>query len=300
MKMKVSNQKLRGSFLDILVLVLACSIGSFASVSILVPNGLSAGGLAGLTRILQALIPGLDYGFTFYGISLVILVLAALILGMREAKKLVFMAFLYPTVMVVFEKVNFMLLEEEDLVLAAIYFGALSGACSGLIFSRGYSICGTDAIAKIIKKKLAPGMNLSTILLYLDGGIILVSGIFYGRNIALYALISQFIFSKAVEIILFGMQAKVVRVEITTTEAAKVSDYILHDLNRGVTISTVVGAYTMRSHENLMTYCSPRESVLIRKYLSQIDPKAFLSVEKVEGVWGIGNGFRDLNKEVDE
>ncbi|MBQ3107840.1 MAG: YitT family protein [Firmicutes bacterium] len=300
MKMKLSNQKLRGSFLDILVLVLACSIGSFASVSILVPNGLSAGGLAGLTRILQALIPGLDYGFTFYGISLVILVLAALILGMREAKKLVFMAFLYPTVMVVFEKVNFMLLEEEDLVLAAIYFGALSGACSGLIFSRGYSICGTDAIAKIIKKKLAPGMNLSTILLYLDGGIILVSGIFYGRNIALYALISQFIFSKAVEIILFGMQAKVVRVEITTTEAAKVSDYILHDLNRGVTISTVVGAYTMRSHENLMTYCSPRESVLIRKYLSQIDPKAFLSVEKVEGVWGKGNGFRDLNKEVDE
>ena len=226
--------------------------------------------------------------------------LAALILGIQEAKKLVFMAFLYPTVMVVFEKVNFMLLEEEDLVLAAIYFGALSGACSGLIFSRGYSICGTDAIAKIIKKKLAPGMNLSTILLYLDGGIILISGIFYGRNIALYALISQFIFSKAVEIILFGMQAKVVRVEITTTESAKVSDYILHDLNRGVTISTVVGAYTMRSHENLMTYCSPRESVLIRKYLSQIDPKAFLSVEKVEGVWGKGNGFRDLNKEVEE
>ena len=73
MKNKLSQHKLRGSFLDLLVLVLACSIGSFASVSILVPNGLSAGGLAGLTRILQALIPSLDYGFTFYGISLVIL-----------------------------------------------------------------------------------------------------------------------------------------------------------------------------------------------------------------------------------
>lgn len=286
--------------MDLLVLVLACSIGSFASVCIMVPNGLSAGGLAGITRIMQALIPGLDYALTFYAISLCILILAGVLLGVKEAKKLAFMAFLYPTVTLIFEHIDFVLLEEEDLVLAAIYYGVVSGLCSGLIFTRGFSICGTDALAKIVKKKLLPSTNLSTILLYMDGGIILISGIFYGRNIALYALISQVLFSKIVEMVLFGMQTKIVRVEITTREVAKVSDYILHDLGRGVTISTVVGAYTLRPHEQLMTYCSPRESVLIKKLISQIDPKAFLSVTKVEGVWGKGNGFRDLNKEVEE
>lgn len=282
--------------IDMIFILAGCVIGAFGSVGIMVPNGLSGGGLGGISRILQAVFPRLDYAVTFYALTMITLIVVGIVLGKAEFKKLALLAVLYPGITLLMENVDYQLLQEKDMVLAAVYFGVASGLCSGLILSRGYSLCASDAIAKMLRKKVFKTASVSKVLLCIDGGVIVLSGFFYGTNVALYALISQVIATKIIEIVLFGFSSRIVEVKIITKEPAVIQDYILHELGRGVSISTVVGAYTMRAHDQLLTYCSPRESVLIRQFVAQHDQNAFVSIIKVDTVWGQGAGFSNLTK----
>jgi len=233
----------------------------------------------------------------FYAGSFAIFGAVIIFLGFKEARKILTLTILYPAVLVVFEQLNFNLLEEKDVILAAIFCGVFFGICSGLIFWRGYAFCGTDAIAKILKKKLFPTVPLSQILLFLDAAIIICSAFIFGRNIALYALITQVIFTKTVDTILYGFETKIVQLEIITKYTNQVSDYIMNDICRGVSEITVVGAYTKTEHVKLVTLCSPRESMLIKKYVAGLDKKAFVTVIPVGTVWGHGEGFSDIGSD---
>ncbi|WP_312355007.1 YitT family protein, partial [Aminipila sp.] len=185
---KITEERVKNLVVDFILILIACCLGAFATVSIMLPNGLSSGGLTGVIRILHNYLP-LDFSAMYYIGALIILAICAIVLGLKEAKKIVLMSIMYPTVMVVFEQMNFQLLEEKDMFLAAIYCGIFSGICSGIAFSRGYSSGGSDTVAKIIQKKLFPHVSLSKLLMAIDAGVIVTSGFVFGRNIALYALV---------------------------------------------------------------------------------------------------------------
>lgn len=156
---------------------------------------------------------------------------------------------------------------------------------------------GSDTIAKIIKIKFLPHVGISKILLGIDGIVIIASGIFFGRNIALYALVTQIIFSKVVEYVMYGFETKVVQLEIITDKHEEVTDYILHEIKRGVSNVTVIGEYTGTERRKMITLCSPRESMLIKQYVAKTDRSAFVTVIRVETVWGEGAGFIGLTEE---
>jgi len=296
--MNAANRKerIKTLGLDMIFVLIGCALGAFSSISIMIPNGLSSGGITGICRILQEAV-GIDFSILYYIFAFVILLLCAVVLGFREARKIILMTILYPGFLMLFEHFSISLLEEKDVILAAIYCGVFGGVCSGLVFSRGYSFGGTDTIAKIIKIKFLPHVGLSKILLVIDALIIMASGLFFGRNIALYALVTQIIFSKVVEYVMYGFETKVVQVEIISYKCDEVAAYIMKDLNRGVSRVAIVGGYTKMQREKLMVLCSPRESMLIRQFVAKVDKKAFVSVLRVETVWGAGDGFNDLVEE---
>ena len=237
----------------------------------------------------------LNYSILFYAGSLLIFTLCWITMGFREARKILLLTVLYPLALMLFEQFDFTLLEEEDIFLAVIYYGVLTGISNGLVFSRGYSFGGTDTIAKIIKKKFLPQMDLSKILLGIDAVVIIGSGLLFGRNIALYALVTQVILTKVTEIVLYGFETKVVQMEVITEKQEEVADYIMHTIGRGVTHVDVVGGYTGKEKNKLITLCSPRESMLIKQFIAGVDPRAFVTVIRVETVWGYGSGFSELS-----
>ena len=169
---------------DMIFLILGCAIGAFSTTAVMIPNGLTCGGLTGIVRIVQNYI-SIDFSVLYYALAIVIWIVVILTLGFREGKKVLLVTLLYPAVLFVFEKLDFQLLEEKDLLLAAIFCGIFAGACNGFVFWRGYSFCGTESIAKIVKKKWMPQVDISRILLVLDCGIIVISAFIFGRNIAL-------------------------------------------------------------------------------------------------------------------
>lgn len=294
---KIKKKAIKKFAVDLIYILIGCTIGGFSLTAILIPNGLSSGGITGIVRMIQNFIY-VDFSILFYIGTLIIIVLVAIFLGFREVRKVLLISIIFPAVLMIFEQFDFKLLEEKDIILAAIFCGILSGIASGLFFYRGYSFAGTDAIAKIIRRKFLPHMSLSQILLFVDGLIILSSAFVFGRNIALYALITQIIFAKTVDYVIYGFETKFVQLEIITAAPEAVISYIMGDISRGVTSMEVTGEYTKEKRNKLITLCSPRESMLIKKFVSETDKMAFVTVVHVDTVWGRGEGFNDIQNDL--
>lgn len=285
---------LKEKAVDYFFLIVACIIGAFSTTAVMIPNGLTSGGLTGIVRILQSFVD-IHFSIAYYAGAVIILGIVALTIGMKEAKKILVLSLLYPAVLVVMENFHFELLEEKDIILAAIFCGVFSGVCNGIVFWRGYAFCGTESVAKIIKRRIAPQMDISKILFLLDTVIIVISAFIYGRNIALYALVTQFIASKLVDFIMYGFETKIVQLNIITSVPDEIAEFAMENLDRGVTSRLIIGEYTKEEKKQIVLLCSPRESMLVKKFLANRDPKAFITVVHVDTVWGYGKGFTSIH-----
>jgi uncharacterized membrane-anchored protein YitT (DUF2179 family) len=278
-------------------LIIACAIGAFSLTAVLIPNGLTSGGLTGIIRMIQNFLPfATSFSLLFYIGTAFILIFVAVTIGLKEVRKIIFLSILFPAILVVFEWLDLSLLEEQDTLLAAVFVGVFSGICSGIVFWRGYAFGGSDAVAKVIKKKWLPHIGISKILLVVDAVIIISSAFVFGRNIALYALITQVIFARTIDFVLYGFESKIVQLEIITDLPEEVTEYIMNDIGRGVTENVITGAYTKQERRKIVTLCSPRESALIKRFIAKIDKSAFVVVIQVNSVWGRGEGFGDIDE----
>ncbi len=93
---------------------------------------------------------------------------------------------------------------------------------------------------------------------------------------------------------MYGFDAKVVQLEIITDKHDEVANFILHEIKRGVSNVSIVGEYTKIPRKKIITLCSPRESMLIKQFVAREDVNAFVTVIRVETVWGLGVGFNAL------
>jgi uncharacterized membrane-anchored protein YitT (DUF2179 family) len=297
MKMpKFTKEKIKEQSLDLLILLFASAIGAYSTVSIMIPYGLTSGGLTGIVRIIQSQI-GFSFSLMFYGGAAIILILVAVFLGFREVRKILLLTIMFPAALMLFEYLQLPFLPVHDMFLAVIFCGVFNGICTGMIFWRGYSFAGTDALSKIFRKKLFPHISQNKILMAIDAVIIIASAFFFGINIALYALVTQVILSKTIDFVLYGFESKIVQMEIITQKADELLDFIMNDIGRGVSIHKVEGGFTRQTRDQLRLLCSPRESISVKRGIAKIDPDAFVTLMQVDSVWGFGKGFGDIKKD---
>lgn len=278
---------------ELLTIVVGSAIGAYAIVAIMIPNGLTSGGITGMSRILQET-AGATYSSVYYIMSFAVLIIVLITLGVKEARKIIAMSVMYPTMIFIFERLDLVLLESKDMILSAIFCGVAFGLSNGIIFSQGYSSGGTDSIAKVFKRKLFPYIGMSRLLFGIDLCIIICSAFIFGTNIALYAMITMYVTMKMSDAVLYGIASKIVELSIITTASKELTEYVMHDIGRGVTSEEITGEYTKEKRKQLKILCSPRESFLIKRFLAKSDPRSFVSVIQVNSVWGIGKGFRDI------
>ena len=99
------------------------------------------------------------------------------------------------------------------------------------------------------------------------------------------------------DLVIFGVETKLVKMDIISSIPDEVADYVMNELSRGVSRQTIIGGYTGNEKIQLTVLCSPRESILIRRFLSDHDPSALAYVVQVGNAWGSGTGFDDIAKE---
>lgn len=288
----MNSLEVKNKTFDFIFVTIGCILVAFSITSILKPNELVAGGITGISIITEQ-ITKISYEYIYYFLSLLVLIAAYFTLGKREAVKIVTLSVTFPMVLIILERMNFAFIE-NDRILASIYFGIICGVGTALILKRGFSQGGSDTIAKILHNKLFPFISLSEILLCIDGVIIISSAIIYDKEIALYAIISQLIFMKVVDTVLYGFSSKKVKVEIISENHEAISNYILTDIKRGISTYEIKGGYMNMVRLKIVTICSPRESMLIKMFISNQDSNAFVNVLPVTSVWGKGLGFESL------
>jgi uncharacterized membrane-anchored protein YitT (DUF2179 family) len=280
---------------DFLFVAIGSTLIAFAITSILKPNELITGGITGISIMLEELIH-IKYTYSYYVLSILVLAVAWVSMGKREGIKIITMSIVFPVVLIAFERLNFCFIR-NDMMLASVYFGLICGIGAGLVLKRGYSMGGTDTIAKILHHRIFTFVSISEILLCIDGLLIASSAIVYNLNTALYAIISQIIVVVMIDAIMFGFGSKKVKLEIISDHHKEITEYIIHGIKRGVTSYEVKGGYKNLALLKILTICSPREAMLIKRYIAQIDPNAFVDVLPVISVWGKGVGFDSLSGE---
>ena len=201
------------------LLILGCFITAFASNSVLKPNGLSTSGITGLSIVLESM-TGVNYSYIYYIFTIAILIATLILMGKKEVMKIIMLSVLYPTLLVLLQSLNIEIIL-DDTILVVICFSVLYGLGVGIVLRLSYSYGGTDTIAKIIQKKLLPFVNISFIMLLLDGLILILTGFVLGIKVALYGLIIQFLFTKVIDYVMFGVGTKLYKHELSAISIMK-------------------------------------------------------------------------------
>jgi uncharacterized membrane-anchored protein YitT (DUF2179 family) len=163
----------------------------------------------------------------------------------------------------------------DDLLLNALYGGIVGGLGAGLVFRGGGSTAGTGILGRVLQMKT--GIPVSQIYLLTDGGIILVAGLAFGWEMALYALITVFVWGLATDFVLEG--PSVVRTAfIVTDRPQQVAEKVLQELNLGMTAWPAQGMFTETEHTVLFCTVSRPHERTFRRAVIQADPTAFLVI----------------------
>ena len=277
---------------EIALALLAAVIGSFATVCIMLPNGLTFGGITGIARIIQTYTDW-NYSLIYYGLSMIILLIVWLGLGFKEVRKIILMSVAYPTIMLLLELSRIQYVT-DDKFLAAVFCGVVLGVSNGLTFKAGFSSGGTDSLAKVIKYRRYPHLGINDITFAVNTLIVACSAVVLGVNVALYAILTIYVSMRIGEAVMYGLSTKLVELDIIPGDPEALTKYIMEELGRGVSSVEVTGEYTGDKRKQLKIICSPRESFLIKRHLAKNDPKSFVAVYSVNSVWGVGRGFSDI------
>ena len=181
-------------------------------------------------------------------------------------------------------------LVKDDTLLSAIFGGVLIGVGLGLVFKSRASSGGSDVIAMILNKYTR--IPLGTLVIYVDSAIVLISLVaFKDWTIPLYSWLVIYITGKAVGIILEGASYEKA-IFIISDKYEEIKETIIQDLNRGGTIFHGKGMYSQEEKQIIYTTVSRREFELLKDYIYEIDPKAFITVTEAHEI--IGEGFKSM------
>ena len=163
----------------------------------------------------------------------------------------------------------------HDLLLNALYGGIVGGIGIGLIYRGGTSPAGTSVISRVIQMKT--GIPNSQVYMLIDGGVILIAGLVFGWEIALYAFVTLFTWGFVADYVLEG--PSVVRtVFIVTDFAEEVSQVLMDRLGVGVTAWAGKGMFSKTEHTTLFSTVSRSDVNLLKAIVNDADPKAFVVI----------------------
>jgi uncharacterized membrane-anchored protein YitT (DUF2179 family) len=241
----------------------------------LAPSHIAPGGVSGTAIILN------HYTGWPLGVMMLILNIPLLALGYRHLGRLHFLA--RTLFVVVIYNLGVDLLAPlfasaqltSDLLLNAIYGGIVGGVATGLVYRGGGTIGGTGILSRILQKR--SGIPTSQVYLLTDGGVILAAGLVFGWELALYALISLFIWGLTNDFVLEG--PSVVRTAMVVTDRPQaVAEALLRQLGLGVTSWPARGQFTGARHTVLFCTLSRPDVDALRAAVSHADPDAFLVI----------------------
>ena len=268
----------------ILLTILGTMLTGFGVGTFLTPNQIVGGGISGLSTILY-------HTFSFApGVSFWILNVLLLLIGFRLlGRPFILKTLMGSTLLSVFVQLfTAFPIYTENLMLSALFGGALYGLGIGLSFAAGASTGGTDIVGRIIQKRF-PQIPIGKLLLLVDGLIIAASCVvFRDAELVLFGIITLLVSTFTVDFVIGYFNSSCIAYVITD-HGEEIANKLVTTSPRGVTLIDVVGVYSNTDKKMLFCALKERETEVFQKKILEIDHGAFIVFAKSHRIKG--NGF---------
>jgi uncharacterized membrane-anchored protein YitT (DUF2179 family) len=263
----------------------------------LIPNNMLGGGVNGIATIVYW-VTGLSTGYTIFTLNAILILFSFKILGWRFGVKTIYciavMSLFFSLLQNVFGDVPVI----SDKFLAAIIGGGIGGFANGIIFLSGGSTGGVDIITMVVNKYRNISLGRFTLAMNL---VIIGSSFFVFQDLEvlqrveliIYSLVGNFVSSYCMDLAFTGSKQSV-QLFIFSSKPEIIADRIGNEIQRGVTIIKGTGWYTKQDNDILMAVVRKTQCQSVIRIVKQEDPKAFVSVNTVMGVYG--KGFEVMKK----
>ena len=284
----IKNKKIKAIAFQYLLIVVGAALFAAGFQFFLYPNSIIVGGVSGIAMIINLLtklpvglltivlnIPLFIIAWRYFRTGFIVRSLVGMLLSSVFVDLFALLS-ISPT---------------NDMLLACIIGGAVKGLGLGIVYYAGATTGGTDIIAKFIRLRF-PYLNFGTVVLITDCFIIVAfAAIFNKVESAMYAVITMFVVSKVVDLVLYGIDNSSVCYIISEKSDQLVTD-ITDRLHRGVTILEGEGAYSHKNKQVLLCVVKRTQIADIRKMIKSIDENAFFIITDAKNVFG--KGFGDI------
>lgn len=261
-------------------LTLGPFIAAFALEVFLVPNNIIDGGIVGISIILSYLTK-FNLGLLIFLINIPFFLLAFNKIG----KKFVIQTFYAIGMLSLAVNLisNHIHPVSHDLLLSTVFGGIALGTGVGLVLKHEGSLDGTEIMSLVLSKKFgfSVGEWIMTFNIFIYGA----SGLVFGWNKAMYAVLTYFIAFRVIDVVLEGLNsAKSIRV--ISDKAHEIGQELIDKLDLGVTYINAVGAYSGAPKTIIYCVVSRLEMAKMKEIIKNIDPRAFISIVDVHEAYG--------------
>ena len=292
----MKNHKVLTVLWDYILMTIGSFIFCMAWTSIIMPTGLTSGGLTGLCAIIEYATKGvIPMGIPYWIMNIGLLVIGFLSLGRAFGIKTIYVIVLTSilfNVLPEFESLKYYgFVENDERLIAALVGAAMEALGLGLVLLRGGSSGGTDIIAMIINKywPVSPGR------VYIFTDVFIIALLLFVPDKTLidvvYAYIIMLGFSFGIDFVLLGNKSSV-QILVFSSKYQEIADHIIYNVHRGVTALQSVGWYSQKESKVLLIVARKYQMNEVVNEIKSIDKKAFISVSTAMSVFG--EGFEEV------
>ena len=267
----------------LLFVVIASIIMSFTIKTFVHTGGLFPGGVNGLTILLQQIF------LQYFNISLPYTIINILLnsipiyIGFRYIGKkftLFSLLMILLTGLLTDTLPSFPI--TYDTLLIAIFGGILNGIAISLCLYVDATSGGTDFIAIYLSQK--EGKDSFNLILGFNIVILLIAGLLFGWEKALYSIIFQYVSTQVLHYLYQNYQRETLF--IITSKAEEVAKRIHELCHHGATIMNAEGSYEHINRKVVYSVVSSSDVKKIILAVKELDPKAFINSTKSSNLSG--------------
>lgn len=286
------RQQLKEDIKDYIVITFGLILYSLGWAAFLLPYEITCGGITGVSAIVFYA-TGIEVQITYFAINTVLLLVAIKLLGWRFCLKTIY-GVVMVTLLLGWMQAMFrngadhlpLILGPGEHFMACIIGSSFCGVGLAVCFLHQGTTGGTDIIAMIVNKY--KNISLGRMMLYCD--IIIISSCYFIFNDwkrVVFGFVTMGVISFIIDYVV-GYAQQSVQFLIISKKHEELTHAILNDANRGATLIPAVGGYSGQPVNIIMVMARRSNSVEIFRLIKQIDPEAFISQSKTQGVFGEG------------
>lgn len=259
--------------------IIALSVAAFV-----VPHGILMGGSTGIGLTITHYFP-MNLSTVIFVINMTLFLIGTATLGKKFAVTTIASTIIYPTLLAIIQQIPGITELTDNILLATIYSGILTGIGIGLVVRQGASTGGTDIVALVAGKYLH--YPVAILMYVVDFIVIGMQVMFSSSEQILYGILGLVLLSIAMDqVVIFGQSQ--IQLMIISEKYEEIRERLLKDMDLGATMLFIERGYSKEKQQGIMCVLSHRKLYDAKAMIAEIDDKAFITITQIQEVRGRG------------